>query len=304
MSLKQIWRLLKETFAEWSKDKASRLAAALSYYTVFSLAPLLIIAIAIAGSFFGEEAAKGEIIGQIQGLVGKEGAEVIQTAIENASQKDNQGTVASLISVGVLLFGASGVFAELQDALNTVWEVESKPELGITDFIRKRFLSFAMILGIGFLLLVSLVISATLSGINHYASNLLLPNFAFFWQLVNFFVSFGVITLLFATMYKVLPDVKIAWSDVWIGAAMTALLFVFGKFLIGLYLGNSSFSSTYGAAGSIVVILVWAYYSAQILFFGAEFTEVYARKYGSQIVPDRFAVPLKNARGRSSRERE
>lgn len=153
MSLKQIWRLLKETFAEWSKDKSSRLAAALSYYTVFSLAPLLIIAIAIAGSFFGEEAAKGEIIGQIQGLVGKDGAEVIQTAIENAGQQDNQGAVASLISIGVLLFGASGVFAELQDALNTVWEVEPKPELGIGGFIRKRFLSFAMILGIGFLLL-------------------------------------------------------------------------------------------------------------------------------------------------------
>lgn len=298
MSLKQIWRLLKETFAEWSKDKASRLAAALSYYTVFSLAPLLIIAIAIAGSFFGEEAAKGEIIGQIQGLVGKDGAEVIQTAIENAGQQEKQGTVASLISIGVLLFGASGVFAELQDALNTVWEVEPKPELGIGGFIRKRFLSFAMILGIGFLLLVSLVISAALSGINHYTSNLL-PAFALLWPPINFIVSFGVITLLFAAMYKFLPDVKIAWSDVWIGAAMTALLFVIGKFLIGLYLGNSSLSSTYGAAGSIVIILVWAYYSAQILFFGAEFTQVYARKYGSQIVPDRFAVPL-NSRKKSN----
>ena len=301
MSVKRIGRLLKETFAEWNKDKASRLAAALSYYTVFSLAPLLIIAIAIAGSVFGEEAAKGEIITQIQGLVGREGAEVIQTAIENASKSEEEGSIASLISIGVLIFGASGVFAELQDALNTVWEVESKPELGIVAFIRKRILSFTMILGIGFLLLVSLVISAVLAGINHY-TNQLLPGFDPLWQIVNFIVSFAVITLLFAMIYKFLPDVKITWGDVSIGAAMTALLFVFGKFLIGLYLGNSSFSSTYGAAGSIVIILVWAYYSAQILFFGAEFTQVYARRYGSQILPDRFSVPL-NRQSKQKKER-
>lgn len=291
MSFKRIWRLLKETFTEWSEDKASRLAAALSYYTVFSLAPLLIIAIAIAGAFFGEEAAKGEIIGQIQGLVGKDGAEVIQTAIENASQSESEGSIASIISIVALLFGASGVFAELQDALNTVWEIDAKPEAGIGGFIRKRFLSFAMILGIGFLLLVSLVISATLSGINHFTSSLI-PGFDPLWQVANFIVSFGIITLLFAMIYKFLPDVKITWSDVWIGAAITALLFAIGKSLIGLYLGQSSFSSTYGAAGSIVIILVWAYYSAQILFFGAEFTQVYARRYGSQIVADGVNRPL------------
>jgi membrane protein len=285
VTFRRIWRLLKETFAEWNKDKASRLAAALSYYTIFSLAPLLIIAIAIAGFFFGEEAAKGEIIGQLQGLVGRDGAEVIQTAIENANRAENDGSIASLISIAVLLFGASGVFAELQDALNTVWEVEPKPELGIGDFLRKRFLSFAMILGIGFLLLVSLIISAVLAGINHY-TNSLLPGFDSLWQIVNFIVSFGVITLLFAMIYKFLPDVKITWGDVAIGAAITALLFVIGKYLIGLYLGNSSFSSTYGAAGSIIIILVWTYYSAQILFFGAEFTQVYARRYGSQIISD------------------
>ncbi|MCU0538191.1 MAG: YihY/virulence factor BrkB family protein, partial [Hydrococcus sp. Prado102] len=246
MTFRRIWRLLQETFAEWNKDKASRLAAALSYYTIFSLAPLLIIAIAIAGFFFGEEAAKGEIIGQLQGLVGRDGAEVIQTAIENANRPENDGSIASLISLAILLFGASGVFAELQDALNTVWEVEPKPELGIGEFLRKRFLSFAMILGIGFLLLVSLIISAVLAGINHY-TNSLLPGFDSLWQVVNFIVSFGVITLLFAMIYKFLPDVKITWGDVAIGSAITALLFVIGKYLIGLYLGNSSFSSTYGA---------------------------------------------------------
>jgi membrane protein len=250
---------------------------------VFSLAPLLIIAIAIAGFFFGEDAARGEIIGQIQGLVGKDGATVIQTAIENASRSEERGAIASLLSIGILLFGASGVFVELQDALNTIWEVEPQQAVGIGEFIRKRFLTFAMILGIGFLLLVSLVISAALAGINHFTSNLL-PGSELLWQVINFSVSFGVITLLFATIYKLLPDVKITWSDVWIGAAITALLFVVGKYLIGLYLGNSSFSSTYGAAGSIVIVLVWAYYSAQILFFGAEFTQVYAKRYGSQIL--------------------
>ncbi len=290
MSLKQIWRLLKETFVKWQKDKASRLAASLSYYTIFSLAPLLIIAIAIAGFFFGETAARGEIIGQIQGLVGKDGAEAIQAMIQNASRPNSSdGTIASVISIFILIFGASGMFVELQDALNTIWDIEQGPDLGIIDFIRKRFLTFAMILGIGFLLLVSLVLSAVLAGISSLTSSLF-PGFDFLSQLVNFVVSFGVITLLFAMIYKYLPDVKITWGDVRIGAIITALLFVIGKYLIGLYLGNNTFSSTYGAAGSIIIILVWTNYSAQILFFGAEFTQVYARKYGSQIKPSSFTV--------------
>ncbi|MBD3562646.1 YihY/virulence factor BrkB family protein, partial [Planktothrix sp. FACHB-1355] len=183
------------------------------------------------------------------------------------------------------------VFGELQDALNTIWEVAPKPDLGVKGFIRKRFLSFAMVLVIGFLLLVSLIISAVLAGLNSYLSNLL-PGIDFVWLLANFVISFGVTTLLFAMIYRFLPDVKIAWSDVWIGAAITSLLFSIGRFLLGMYLGNGSFGSTYGAAGSIVVILAWVYYAAQILFFGAEFTQVYARKYGSQIVPDKNAIPL------------
>nr|WP_322112011.1 YihY/virulence factor BrkB family protein [Aerosakkonema funiforme] len=290
MNLKTIWGLLKETFDEWNEDKASRLAAALAYYTVFSIAPLLIIVIAIAGSVFGEEAARGQIVTEIQGLVGRSGAEVIETAIENAN-KPATGTIASIISIIALLFGASGVFGELQDALNTIWEVAPKPDLGVKGFIRKRFLSFAMVLVIGFLLLVSLIISAVLAGLNSYLSNLL-PGIDFVWLLANFVISFGVTTLLFAMIYRFLPDVKIAWSDVWIGAAITSLLFSIGRFLLGMYLGNGSFGSTYGAAGSIVVILAWVYYAAQILFFGAEFTQVYARKYGSQIVPDKNAIPL------------
>lgn len=292
MSLKTIWRLLKETFDEWNKDKASRLAAALAYYTIFSLAPLLIIVIAIAGAVFGDDAARGQLTGQIQGLVGAEGAEFIESAIQNAGQPGSDtGLVASVISIVVLLFGASGVFAELQDALNTVWEVAPKPEQGFWEIARKRFLSFGMILGIAFLLLVSLVVSAVLSGLNTFVSGLL-PGIDFLWQFANFVISFGVITLLFAMMFRFLPDVKISWGDVWIGAAITALLFTLGKSIIGLYLGNSSFGSTYGAAGSLIIILAWVYYSAQILFFGAEFTQVYSRRYGSHIVPNKHAVPV------------
>jgi membrane protein len=290
LNLKTIGGLFQETFKEWNEDKASRLAAALAYYTIFSLAPLLIIAIAIAGTIFGEEAARGEIVGQIQGLVGKSGAEVIETAIENAN-KPATGMIASLISIAALLFGATGVFTQLQDALNTIWEVQPKPGRGVMGFIRQNFLSFSMVLGIGFLLLVSLVISAALAAVNTYFSNLL-PGFDALWQVANFIIAFGVTTFLFAMIFKFLPNAKITWGDVLIGAAITSLLFSLGRFLLGLYLGNGSFGSTYGAAGSLVVILAWVYYAAQILFFGAEFTQVYARKYGSQIVPDKDAVAL------------
>ncbi len=284
MSLKQMWRLLKETFKEWNDDKASRLAAALSYYTIFSLAPLLIIAIAIAGAVFGDEAASGEIVKQIQGLVGKAGAEVIQTALQNAQKPDTRN-FASIISIAVLLFGASNVFAQIQDALNTIWEVEPKPGRSILLTLRKRFVSFAMVAGVGFLLLVSLIVNTALEAMLKYFNNLL-PGFDWLWQIGNFAISFAVITVLFAFIYKFIPDAKIAWNDVWIGSAMTSLLFVIGKYLLGLYLGNSSFGSAYGAAGSLIVLLAWINYAAQIIFFGAEFTQVYASKYGSRIEPD------------------
>jgi membrane protein len=285
---KQILGLLKETVNEWQEDKTTRLAAALAYYTVFSIAPLLIIAIAVAGAIFGEEAARGEIVGQIQGLVGRQGAEVIETAIENANRPGSNGGIASLISVIVLLFGATGVFVQLQDALNTVWEVQPKPGRGIKNFIQKRVLSFSMVLGIGFLLMVSLLLNAILSAFSGYMTGLI-PGAEWLWQLLNFVISFALIALLFALIYKFLPDVKITWKDVGMGAIITALFFTIGKSLLGLYLGRGSFASTYGAAGSLVIILVWVYYSAQILFFGAEFTQVYARRYGSKIVPDEHA---------------
>ncbi|BAZ30200.1 putative ribonuclease BN [Cylindrospermum sp. NIES-4074] len=294
MNLQKIWQLLQETFKEWSDDKASRLAAALAYYTIFSIAPLLIIIIAVVGSVFGEEAARGEIVRQIQGLVGRDGAEFIELAIKNASQPQT-GRIASIISIFFLLLGATGVFAELQDSLNTIWEVRTKPERGALNVIRQRFLSFAMVLGIGFLLLVSLVVSAALTALITYFNNVL-PGIDSIWQIINFLLSFAITTLLFALIFKVLPDAKIAWSDVLIGAVITSLLFSIGKFLLGQYLGNNSFGSAYGAAGSLVVILAWIYYAAQILFFGAEFTQVYARRYGTRIVPTHRAMPLPNSK--------
>ncbi len=294
MNRKGLVKLLTETFHEWQKDEASRLAASLAYYTSVSLAPLLIVVLAIAGWFFGQEAARGEIVSQIQGLVGTEGASIIETAIENANQPQ-VSSIASIISIIVLLFGASGVFFELQTALNRIWQVKAKPGQGIGNFIRKRLLSFSVVLGTGFLLLVSLIISAALSAINNYFSNLV-PGIDWLWQILNFALSFAIVTLLFALIYKYLPDVKISWRDVIMGAIITALLFTIGKFVLGLYIGQSSFSSTYGAAGSLIIILVWVYYSAQILFLGAEFTEVYARRYGSKIMPDKHAVRIRQTK--------
>jgi membrane protein len=266
------------------------MAAALAYYTVFSLAPLLIIVIAIAGAIFGEQAAKGELVAQIQGVVGREGAQLIQTAIENASQLDpSQGPIPTLINIGVLLFGASVVFAQLQNSLNRIWEVEAKPGNGIKRVLRKRLLTFSMVLVIAFLLLVSLVISTMLVILGNYLRDLV-PGFTYLWQILNFFISFSLVTLLFAMIFKILPDAKIAWRDVWMGAAITAVLFDIGKFLLGFYLGKTSLASAYGAAGSLVIILTWVFYSAQILFLGAEFTQVYVRHYSREIVPDEHAV--------------
>jgi len=281
--------LLKSTFKEWNEDKASRLAAALAYYTAFSVAPLLLIAISIAGLVFGAEAAQGSIFNQLQGLLGPEAAGTIEAAVKNSSQP-GASTISAIIGLVTLIWSASNVFSQLQDALNTIWEVQPKPA-GIVGSLKRRLLPMSMVLGIGFLLLVSLVLSAGLSALGHFFNGLL-PGTAVLWEVVNFVISFAVVTGLFGAIYKLLPDVEIKWSDVWIGAAVTALLFTVGKLLIGLYLGNASIGSTYGAAGSLLVVLVWVYYSAQILFFGAEFTQVYARRYGSQIVPSEHAVPL------------
>jgi membrane protein len=288
------WEMLKMTYQDWSEDKAPRLGAALAYYTVFSLAPLLIIVLAIAGMVFDEETVRSQI-SQQTGL-GEQGEEGLVMLLEGA-EKNNTGILATILGIVAILFGATGVFIQMQDALNTIWEVEPKPGQGVWGFIKNRVLSFTMILVIGFLLLVLLVVSAMLHGIQAYLSHLM-PMPGWTAQLLDIFVSFGGVTLLFAMIFKYLPDVKIRWRDVWLGAAVTALLFTLGKFLLGLYLGRASVASAYGAAGTLVIIMLWAYYSSQILFFGAEFTQVYARSYGRRIQPADNARPV-TAEGRA-----
>lgn len=279
MKISSAWKLLQETFKAWQADKVPLWAAALAYYTAFSLAPLLVIAIAIAGAVFGEEAARGEVVGQIQGLVGKQGAEAIQSMLQNTQQPGSGGVVATAVGIGALLLGASGVFGQLQDALNAIWGVEPKPGRGLKFMLQNRFMSFAMVLVIGFLLLVSLLLSAGLTAFSAFLGHLF-PHLTIVGQILNFAISFGVIVVLFALIYKVMPDVKVPWRFLWTGAIVTALLFNLGKFLIGLYLGSGSVSSTYSAAASLGIILLWVYYSAQILLWGAEFTKVYAQRYG------------------------
>jgi membrane protein len=287
--------LLKESFQDWKDDKASRLSAALAYYTIFSLAPMLLIILAVTSFFWSRDIVQGQILNQVEGLVGTDGRTFISDMLTTASSPA-KGIFATIVGVVTLLFGALGVFNELHNALNTIWEVEEEEEQeqGFVGAIKKilfgRLLSFGMILGIGFLLLVSLVISAGLSAIQETMGNAI-PLSEIFLQILNLIISIGVITVLFAFIFKFLPDAEIAWRDVWLGAFVTALLFSLGKFLIGLYLGNSTVGSSFGAAGSLVLLLLWIYYSAQILLFGAEFTQVYANKFGSRIVPEGEEAP-------------
>ena len=281
--------LFKLTYQGWKQDNASRLSAALAYYTIFSLAPLLIIVIAITGLIWEEGAVRAQILSQIQSLVGAEGTEFVASLITNTGSP-GEGIVVVLIGILTLLFGALGVFNELHNSLNIILNVEEEPPKGLLQAIKKilidRLLSFTMILGIGFLLLVSLVVTAGLSATQETIGNVF-PMSEFILQVVNLVISLGVVTVLFALIFRFLPDAKISWRDVWIGAFITALLFSLGKTAIGLYLGNSAVASVFGAAGALVLLLLWIYYSAQILFFGAEFTQVYANTLGSKIVPER-----------------
>jgi membrane protein len=296
MSLKPALSLVKESFKEWQDDEALQLGAALAYYTIFSIAPLLLIVIAVAGFVWGREAVQGQIVGQIDQLVGRDGALMIQEMIAKAAmQGKDSGVLATVLAAVTALFGATGVFAQLQSSLNHIWNVEAKPGRGVMGFIKTRVASFGMILGIGFLLLVSLVVSAGLAAVNTYMTGLM-PGAEVLFTILSFVVSFALVTLLFAMIYRFLPDVKIAWRDVWVGAAITSLLFTIGKTLIGLYLGHGSAASVFGAAGSLVIVLLWIYYSTQILFFGAELTQVYARRYGSQIEPDEDAVKVREVK--------
>jgi len=277
--LRALRQTLLATVTNWYAHNAPSLAAALSYYTIFSIAPLLIVLISVAGLLFGQDAVRGELVTQISGLVGPDGAKAIEDLIANASRPAS-GVLASLLGIAVIIFGAVGVLVALQDALNTIWEVPPNPDAGIGDAIRHRFGSLLLVLAIGFVLLVSLVISAVLAAANSYFTALI-PGNEVVWMIINFIVALGVVTLLFAVMLKFLPNVQIPWSDVWVGAAATAILFSNGKTVVGLYLGQSGIGSTYGAAGSLVIVLVWVYYSAQIFFLGAELTRVYAQRHGS-----------------------
>ncbi len=282
--------LVKKTIAEAGEDKIPRLAASLSYYTILSLSPLLALAVTLAGFVFGEEAARGQIARQLQTVFGRQAGEAIETIIANA-HRPSAGALSAVVGGVVLLVGASGVFGELQDSLNTIWEVAPRPNRGVKGIVRDRFLSFTMVLGVAFLLLVSLVISAALSAFEDWFTATF-GGSGQVWHIANLAFSLGMVALLFAVMFKVVPDVKIAWSSVWVGSFVTALLFVLGKFLIGLYVAKASVATPFGAAGSLMVIVVWVYYSAHIVFLGAEFTQVYARASGSPIEPARGAVAL------------
>jgi membrane protein len=283
--LKIIWGLISETYSELIDDKVFKMAAALSYYAAFSLGPLLIIVIAIAGFFLGEEAARGGIVNEIRNMIGQDGAQMVETIIKGAAST-SQGIIATIIGLLLLFLGSVGVFLELEESLNIIWGVELKPGRGVWGFIKNRLVSFSMVIAIGFLLLVSLIVNSLLTALNKYLS-VMFSNLLDFAQVLNILGSFLVVTLLFALIFKYLPDVIIPWKYVWIGAVITSILFSFGKFLIGLYLGSSSYSSTYGAAASLAIIFIWIYYSGLILFFGAELTQVYFRKFSQKkLKPD------------------
>jgi len=280
LNARSLWSLTKESASQWSDDYAPSMGAALAYYTIFSIAPLLVIAIAVAGFFFGADAARGEIFGQLSGLIGERGASTIEAAVASASQTGH-GTFAAIAGIVTLLLGATTVFGELQSDLDRIWDTPKPEHAGLWGMLRGRLLSFGMVLGIGFLLLVSLVLSAALSAIGHFWSGAL-PGWEVLLQIVNFVVGFVVVSGLFAMIYKFLPRCDIGWRDVWIGAAVTSLLFSIGKLLIGLYLGKSSVASSFGAAGSLVIVLLWVYYSAQIFLLGAEFTKTYSYRHGTR----------------------
>ena len=277
--LKQWFGLVKDSAASWSADYCPSMGAAISYYTLFSIAPLLLIVIAVAGMLFGAEAARGEIFGQLRGLLGDEGAKAIEGILQ-AADRPGAGIVSTVTGIVVLLLGATTVFNELQNALDRIWRAPARAQSsGIWNLLRTRLLSFGMVLGIAFLLMISLVVSAALAALGKWWTP---AGWEAVMHIVDLLVSFGLVTVMFALIYRFIPRAHVAWHDVWIGAAVTSLLFAIGTFAIGLYLGKSTVASSFGAAGSLVILIVWVYYSAQIFLFGAEFTWVYAHEHGSR----------------------
>ncbi len=293
MNIKSVWGIVREAGEAWIDDRAPRIGAALAFYTALSLSPLLVIVLAIAGLVYGEEAARGGVSGRIAGFVGQREAETIETVLSN-SKAPETGVLALAVGVVTLILGASGVFGELQEAMNDIWKIRPKRGKPISTFLRSRFLSFGMVLGVGFLLIVSLFLSTALEAVRQYLTGYL-PGSAAGLQVVNFIITFFIEAVLFGMIFKVLPDAKLAWRDVSFGALLTAALFNLGKFLIVLYLGHSGIGSPFGAAGSMVALLVWIYYSTQILLFGAEVTKVVAERAGRRILPAAGAEAIPGA---------
>ena len=292
MQLKDLFPLLKETFTSFGETKCARLAAALSYYTIFSIAPILIVVISIAALFFNASNARTEIVAQISNIVGATGADAIGEILTNANKGGQSGNiVATVVGFATILVGATGLFAALQDSLNTIWGVEPKPDAGIFVMIKARVLSFVMVLGIGFLLIVSLVASVAVKAASDWLGGIL-GGAEWIAPVLNVILFFILLTLFFALMFKILPDAEIQWRDVWVGAALTSVLFSIGKFVLSWYLSRPGTASAYGSAGALVVLLLWINYASQILFFGAEFTKVYANRFGSQIEPEAHAQQI------------
>jgi membrane protein len=291
-SIKQIGSLFKETFMGFINDNGLKLSAALSYYTIFALPPLLIIIISVSGVFFGADAVKGQIFGQINGLVGNGAALQIQETIKNL-KLSNSSALATFAGIIILLIGASGVFTEIQDSINYIWGIKAKPKRGLIKFVFNRLMSFSMIGSVGFLLLVGLIINSLMDILNSRLTTIFPKDTIYLVYTSNLVILFLIITLLFTVVFKTLPDGKVVFRDCIIGASFTALLFMIGKFAIGFYLGTYDIASVYGAAGSIILILIWVYYSAIILYFGAEFTKVYANTHGHKIIPNAYSVQIK-----------
>lgn len=288
---KEIWSFTKELFKTYLEDDALSLGASLAYYTVFSFAPIIVIVIALASIFYGQAAVQGELYEQLSGLLGAQAAAETQKLVENAYQT-GESKLATIVSIVTLVFGATGLFNVMKNSLNRIWALKATPKNGIINFLMNRVLSFGMVVTIGFLLLVSLVLQSFLIAFSDKLSAYFSETATIFTQVASGIISLVLTAFLFALIYKVLPDAKLRWKDVAVGSVFTAILFAIGKYAIGIYLGNSSISNTFGAAGSVVVLMVWTYYTSQILFFGAEFTYIYAMRYGRKIEPNDHAVAV------------
>jgi membrane protein len=287
--MRKFWLILRQAIDDFLNDNGMKLSASLSYYTIFSLGPVLMIVIALAGIFFGREAVEGKIYYQINGLVGNEAALQIQEIIKNI-EKSHDSSVGAIFGVIVLIFGATGVFTEIQDSINYIWSIKAKPKRGYLKLLFNRFISFSLIIAFGFILMVSLVMHALIDLLYEKLVRYFADTLVIIFQAVNYVLLFGIISVFFTVIFKVLPDAKVRWRDAYVGAAFTSILFMIGKFAIGFYLGNSDVSATFGAAASLIILLLWVYYTSIILFFGAEFTKVYTLNFGAGIVPEDTAV--------------